>query len=337
MIRGMPPDSIRRAHLRPQSWSQNKTASGGTLWAVMLLGLVSITWAAAADPTGDGAAGAQRRRQAQELPPPSDREWCAQLTEADELALCEHNAGLCPQTCAPGTHHESAGTVERGFHTSCSTLLELPDGCAHDVSAAEPSMGVQGATQVSDVCPQECSGRGGCAPSVIDAPFLETDDDMSGNGNVVTLVGDACVDSGGLSLSGGAHAEILLDSQFVATGATFSLAMWFLVAQEELYDPVLTDERQRQSKRTLFFHGATFPHYGIEVFLARSAWLDAWSLIVQLEDTRVKYGLDAYSGARPKWVHFALAVDDGHIQVAVDGRVRHGETTAYDHNYTYMG
>ena len=285
---------------------------------------------------GGGTVGAERCPQACAAaggappppPPPPASAICAQLAERGELSSCGSStvvSEMCPAACSAAAAG-AALTVETGFHTSCSILLELPRGCAHDLSTVDPS--VLANTRVSDVCPMECSGRGSCAPTAIDLSFLGTEEDQSGHDNGVSVAGDACVDSGGVTFSGLGHIEIALDAQY-ATDATFSLAMWLLVAPDELWEPRLTDTLTRtctHGKQTLFLHTAT-PHFGIEVFLSRRAWLDAWMLTVQLENTRVQFDLDASRGAAAKWVHIALVVDDANVQLFLDGHPIEGSAT----------
>ena len=183
---------------------------------------------------------------------------CAQLAERGILQ-CSGAADLCPDECTEAIEQgePTSATVAAGFQTSCTTLLELTGGCAHEISAAHS--GGRSGTRVSDVCPVECSGRGGCAETAVDVPFLGATQDLSGHQNTVEALGGACVDGGGVAFSGAGHAEIALDSPY-ATDTTFSIGMWVLVAPAELFAPGMAMETQ-----TLYSHPATFPHRGIRI------------------------------------------------------------------------
>ena len=89
---------------------------------------------------------------------------------------------------------------------SCGVLIELDGGCAHDLSLHDSETPVR--TRVSDVCPNECGGHGGCAAAVVDVSFIGAAAGGSGDGGAVTLGGDACVDDGGLLLAGTGWVEL---------------------------------------------------------------------------------------------------------------------------------
>eukprot|EP01045_Picozoa_sp_COSAG04_P031299 COSAG04_NODE_5745_length_1504_cov_1.881139_1_plen_231_part_01 len=129
--------------------------------------------------------------------PPAPPAWCAQLASGGELACGGVSADLCSEACAGAP----VVNTQTGYRWSCPVLLRLDAGCAHDLSLDDPSVGAN--TRVSDVCPTECSGRGGCASTELDASFLGVMGDGSGHGHAVTLSGDACADDVGLSLGRG--------------------------------------------------------------------------------------------------------------------------------------
>eukprot|EP01045_Picozoa_sp_COSAG04_P001346 COSAG04_NODE_44_length_31776_cov_9.320769_3_plen_991_part_00 len=272
--------------------------------------------------------------------PPPPPTTCVHLAERGTLQ-CNSDADLCPNECSRMGEQDdevtASATVAAGFQTSCTTLLELVGGCAHEISAAN-SDGRLG-TRVSDVCPAECSGRGGCAETAVDVPFLGATQDLSGHQNTVELhgdaisgvgehpehdvLGDACVDGGGVTFSGAAHAEIVLDSPY-ATDATFSIGMWVLVAPVELFAPRMASETQ-----TLYSHPAAVPHRGIRIYLTRDYWLGSWVLTVELEATRRIFDLDAIRGSLAKWTHVLVVVDDAEVDVAVDGQTLSGSTARF--------
>eukprot|EP01045_Picozoa_sp_COSAG04_P008050 COSAG04_NODE_438_length_14426_cov_10.589795_1_plen_224_part_00 len=123
-------------------------------------------------------------------PPPS---VCDQLAGRGQ---CGGLADLCPDECSASG---SSGGEAPDFRWSCPVLLRLEAGCAHDLSLDDPSIAPN--TKVSGICPAECAGRGGCAPTALDASFLGVTDDGSGNGHELSLAGDA----GSRSLRGPTH------------------------------------------------------------------------------------------------------------------------------------
>ena len=120
---------------------------------------------------------------------------CARLASEGELACGSFTADVCPEACADAPPNAIAGAE---YRWSCPGLLRLDAGCAHDLSRDDPA--VAAGTRVSDVCPGECSGRSGCAPTALDASFLGVLGDASGNGHDIALRGDACADDGGVAL-----------------------------------------------------------------------------------------------------------------------------------------
>eukprot|EP01045_Picozoa_sp_COSAG04_P013769 COSAG04_NODE_994_length_8876_cov_9.074763_2_plen_2355_part_01 len=248
--------------------------------------------------------------------PPAPPPWCAQLESAGELTCGSVAASLCAdEACADAPPNAIAAE----FRWSCPVLLRLDAGCAHDLSRDDPS--VAAGTRVSDVCPGECSGRSGCAPTVLDASFLGVLGDGSGNGHAVTLAGDACADGGGLQLSGDGYAEVSMGGSY-AEGGDFSLAFWLLKAPEDVWAP-----EGGQHTEAIFSHpidegSADSGHGGIDVRLSRDAWLDAWELSVWLDYRYQHVPLDLLRDATPKWTHVMIVVDETLVSVYGDGETR---------------
>eukprot|EP01051_Picozoa_sp_SAG22_P006321 SAG22_NODE_408_length_10942_cov_6.157429_6_plen_288_part_00 len=134
---------------------------------------------------------------------------------------------LCPAVCSgagrPPPPLPLAPPPGQPIATSCATLIELDGGCAHDLSATDPAAAL--GTRVSDVCPGECSGHGGCAPTAADASFLGAARDSSGHDVGVELGGDACVDGAGVLLSGAGWVDLAIGNDYVSDGAC-TLSFW---------------------------------------------------------------------------------------------------------------
>jgi hypothetical protein len=85
---------------------------------------------------------------------------------------------LCPNACAGSDNTTASSSSTAGSHWHCPVLVRLDGGCAHDLSLDDPA--IDAGTRVGDVCPAECSGRGGCAAAALDVSFLGIADDSSG-------------------------------------------------------------------------------------------------------------------------------------------------------------
>eukprot|EP01045_Picozoa_sp_COSAG04_P022405 COSAG04_NODE_2527_length_3972_cov_3.396463_1_plen_1287_part_10 len=245
-------------------------------------------------------------------PPPTT---CVHLAERGTLQ-CRSDADLCPDECAvaaDGGGGSSTG-APAGFRWSCPVLLRLEAGCAHDLSLDDPSIAPN--TKVSDVCPTECAGRGGCAPTALDASFLGVTDDGSGHNHELTLAGDACADDGGVRCSGEGHVDAALDGSY-AEGGDFSVAFWLLKAPADVWEPA------GGHSELLFDHpvdsSSGSGHSGIEMRLTRPAWLDAWVLRVELDRFVYEYTLNILRDAVPMWTHVAVVVDDTRVAVYENG------------------
>ena len=285
--------------------------------------------------------------------PPPPPAWCAQLAERGSLQ-CDVNADLCPDACAVGVSPQAPafctdlaahaelqcgassrgvelcpeacaargqldGAQTPGFRLSCPVLLQLEDGCAHDLSVDDPS--IAAGTHVSDACPHECSGHVGCLPSTLDVSFLGVAEDSSGHGRAVELVGDdLCLDSAGLPLRGEGHVEVVLGGQY-AEGREFSVAFWLL---KEADVAVARDSRQE----VLFWHPPRVPTVDaiITVSLSRADWLDAWVLRVAMSgfpftDFQTALNRDA----TPMWAHISILVSHEQLRVYENGQAVTGQ------------
>jgi hypothetical protein len=159
-------------------------------------------------------------------------------------------------------------------------LLALPGGCSHDLSLLDTT--VAAGTRVGDACVHECGGHASCAPTALDLGFLGAASDTSGTKVEVTTIGDACVDSGGVTFSGSGHVEVGLGGDYAAD-ATFTLSFWLLKAEANAWDARYADDGlDTASSETIFIHPVPSGqgHLGIEVSLLRGSWLDAWVLMI---------------------------------------------------------
>eukprot|EP01045_Picozoa_sp_COSAG04_P028343 COSAG04_NODE_4372_length_2132_cov_3.412199_1_plen_403_part_10 len=241
--------------------------------------------------------------------PPAPPPWCAQLAHEGELTCGSFTADLCSEACADTT---PPNAIAAEYRWSCPVLLRLDAGCAHDLSRDDPS--VVAGTRVSDVCPDECSGRSDCAPTALDASFLGVLGDASGSGHAITLSGDACTDGGGLQLSGDGYAEVLMDGSY-AEGGDLSLAFWLLKAPEDVWAPEGGAHSESIFSHPIDAGAAESGHHGIDIRLRRRAWLDSWVLQVGLDHRQQTVALDLLRDATPKWTHVTIVVDETLVSV----------------------
>jgi hypothetical protein len=221
----------------------------------------------------------------------------------------------CPKACA-GRTGSSSGAIflppngagssgGAGFQTvSCRTLIELEGGCAHDLSVRE--LTYPAGTGVSDMCPVECSGHVECAPAALDVSFLDAVEDSSGHGGGVELAGGACVDSGGLTLSGDGRVELTIGSDYYSDNA-FSIAFWLLKHPADVWEA----SHSKLEHETVYFHP---PRLGtvdasIHIWLGREKWLDTWKLGVRVSGApAVLYDVNLIRDSTPMWAHVLVTV-----------------------------
>ena len=225
---------------------------------------------------------------------------------------------LCPAACSAGAERPPAPPPPdvpppgQPIATSCAVLIELDGGCAHDLSLQDPAAAP--GTRVSDVCPEECNGHGGCTPTAADVSFLEVARDSSGHGVEVELGGDACVDGSGVLLSGGGWAELAVGSDYINDGAC-TVSFWLLKGAADVL--ILKDG----AAELLFSHpaaeaGGDF----LDIFLLRSAWYDHYTLWVHLGTAAVwSFAMDAHRDAVPMWTHLSIVVDGNAARLYRDG------------------
>jgi hypothetical protein len=202
---------------------------------------------------------------------------------------------------------------------SCSVLLALPGGCSHDLSSHDQA--IAAGTRVSDLCLEECSGHAGCAPAALDVSFLNTEEDSSGAGVEVTLVGDVCVDAGGATFSGDGHVELDLSGEY-AHDAAFTLAFWLLKAPANAWVPEFQNDLDPLSSEMIYSHHVPpgRGHLGITVMLRRGPWLGSWALIVLLDLDGVMSNIELHRDSVPKWTHVAVVIDGAQILLLEDGQ-----------------
>ena len=222
---------------------------------------------------------------------------------------------LCPAACSGAEKPPLPPPVPppgQPIATSCAVLIELDGGCAHDLSLQDPAAAP--GTRVSDVCPEECNGHGGCTPTAADVSFLEVARDSSGHGVEVELGGDACVDGSGVLLSGGGWAELAVGSDYINDGAC-TVSFWLLKGAADVL--ILKDG----AAELLFSHpaaeaGGDF----LDIFLLRSAWYDHYTLWVHLGTAAVwSFAMDAHRDAVPMWTHLSIVVDGNAARLYRDG------------------
>jgi hypothetical protein len=256
-------------------------------------------------------------------------------------------AKLCPDVCtsteidpnAPGKNttdvlgQSAQRLAGENYVASCLVLLALPGGCSHDLSLHDST--IARGTRVSDFCSDECSGHAGCAPSDLDIGFVGDTADSSGADVEVSLVGDACVDGGGVSFSGDGRGELTLGKEY-ASDATFTLAFWLLKTEVSVLNTQYESGFDIVSTETIFSHPVRSSwigceghlctterhqsHFGIEVSLLRGAWLDSWALVVYLDEWGIAAQVELMRDFVPKWSHIAVVVDGTYVTVHQDGR-----------------
>jgi hypothetical protein len=251
---------------------------------------------------------------------------CAQMAQAGELSCATIDQQLCPGECA-GRPPPSAEPQAPSFW-SCSVLLKLDGGCAHDLSADDPSIGAS--TRVSDVCPVECSGHIGCVPAVLDVSFMGRADDSSGHESALELGGSGCVDSGGATFDGGGWVRAPIETEYAREG-TYSIAMWVLVHPTEIEQPAvrsIDDEIE-----VLFSHHLVSTdmdtnvdegNKGIRIGVSRDRWLTAWLAVVDLSTPtdrwRSVFQVGFMRDEVPMWTHLVVVIEEPTTSLFVDGQ-----------------
>ena len=304
-----------------QSQDGNATAELSAVFASTCAAVVSrglcgqIGDRCPAECEADGAAGGA-------LPPDPDQTVsCSAVASGGR---CAAMGDLCPAACAGDHLPPPPPPPGQPIATSCATLIELDGGCAHDLSATDPAAAP--GTRVSDVCPEDCSGHGGCAPTAADVSFLKVARDGSGHGVEVGLGGDACGDGSGMLLSGGGWAELAVGSDYVSDGAC-TLSFWLLKGVAIVWEP---EEESAERREVVFSHPeAEEGGDSIYVVLVREAWYDHFSLEVQLGTAGVwSFAMDTHRDAVPLWTHLSVAVDGNSVRVYRDGVELLGEHIA---------
>eukprot|EP01051_Picozoa_sp_SAG22_P000953 SAG22_NODE_31_length_27697_cov_7.384376_24_plen_624_part_00 len=240
---------------------------------------------------------------------------------------CAAMGDLCPAACSEsgaGAARPTPPPPGQPVATSCATLIELGGGCAHDLSVTDPAA-TQG-TRVSDVCPEECSGHGGCAPAAVDVSFLRVVRDGSGHVVEVELGGDACVDESGALFSGDGWAELAIGTDYVSDGAC-TVSFWLLKGAVNVWDVLSSAKPETIFSQPPAEGGGDF----VNIYLARQAsWYDHFSLIVQLGADGVatwSFAMDAHQDTIPRWTHISIVVRDDFVRLHHDGIEVNGEVT----------
>ena len=195
---------------------------------------------------GDGFGGHHHRRNQQ------SSHVCETIVERQQCALF---LDVCPTECGTA----NASTTNPGiidYSANCAVLLELQGGCAHDMSVHDQSVPLS--TRVSDVCPTECSGHGGCEVAAADVGFLGTAEDSSGRACAVQIDGDACVDGGGMLLSGHGKSMIDVGDAYASNGA-FTISFWLLKSTTDVWLPSQNEDfesQYRSSREVIYSHPA---------------------------------------------------------------------------------
>ena len=281
------------------------------LLACISAAVVAADNTAAAPPPRGSRVAQQRRLQEDEE---NMSRWCSGILRQGQCGGIP--ASLCPRFCSntSATGPRAPVTVETGFHASCAVLLRLEGGCAHDLSSDDPTLAAR--TRVGDVCPDECSGRGRCAAAVVDVSFLGAP--AESDRVQVETVGEVCVDAGA-KFAGEGHIELPLDSAYTTDGH-FSLSVWLLKAESEVWKPDASSGRPRQ---VIFSHQQNPGQHswlGFEIALWRGPWLVSWTLSVSLSGIGFHtYAVDLYRDEVPKWTNLLVAVSHDHVSVFADG------------------
>ena len=234
---------------------------------------------------------------------------------------------LCPDACDAARALSPAPPTGQPIATTCAVLIELDGGCSHDLSAHDPAV-VTG-TRVSEMCPDECSGLGGCATTAADVSFLAVAQDRSGYGALVELGGDACVDRGGVALSGHGWVELAVGSEYISGGAC-TVSLWLLKGVASVWA-----EGQAGRREVLFSHpaaesGGDF----LEISLAREAWHDHFALEVTLATAVVwSFPLSAHRDEVPTWTHLSVVVDGNSARLHQDGAEVSGDRVASGYHF----
>ena len=229
---------------------------------------------------------------------------------------------LCPDACdAARVSAPPAPPTSGPIATTCAVLIELDGGCSHDLSVHDPAM-LTG-TRVSDMCPEQCSGLGGCAPTAADVSFLEVARDRSGHGARVELGGDACVDGGGVAFSGQGWVELDVGSEYISSGAC-TVSWWLLKGAANVWDRT---EGIAGRREVLFSHpAAEFGGEFLEISVAREAWHDHFTLEVRLAAAAAwSFPFSAHRDEVPMWVHLSVVVDGNSARLYRDGAEISGE------------
>ena len=315
--------------------------------------------------------------EAQEQPAQEPASWCG-LIAARGALTCETETELrdCPTECRdppPGWNSSSAAAAGKGppppperEYTAglCAVLIDLEDGCAHDLSLRDPDTAP--GTRVGDVCPVQCSGHSGCSAAVVDVSFLGLAEDSSGHGCGVHLGGDACVDSGGVTTSGGGTVAIEIGGEYAAGGA-FSVSLWLLKPATVIWEPREYDSADWRPppltsgappytpqygpdlysaflrREVLYAHPASTVRGGdrIEISLIRGAWLGHHTLIVDLgTSTSWQFPLSLYRDEVPIWTQLTVTVANDAVRLYDGGSAVVGEPVGVDRlasGFVYVG
>ena len=240
-------------------------------------------------------------------------------------------SNLCPAVCDAASTPPPAPPAGQPIATTCAVLIGL-GGCSHDLSLQDPSAAP--GTRVSDVCPDECSGLGGCAATVADVGFLGVARDSSGHEARVELGGDACVDGGGVALSGRGWVDVAVGSEYISGGAC-TVSLWLLKGAAKAWD---RDGAVPARREVLFSHPAAEHGDFLTISLARTAWHDHFTLEVTLGTVAVwSFALSAHRDAVPMWTHLSVVVDGNSAWLYRDGIDVEGERGQVVHGGAYIG
>eukprot|EP01051_Picozoa_sp_SAG22_P002093 SAG22_NODE_89_length_21278_cov_16.698758_12_plen_1385_part_00 len=236
---------------------------------------------------------------------------------------CSRLQGLCPIQCPVAHENEtqpSTPSTITDYSANCAVLLELQGGCAHDLSVHDPVVPL--GTSVSDVCPDECSGHGGCEVTAADIGFLGRAEDSSGRSCSVRLDGDACVDAGGMLLSGQGKAMVEVGDAYASNGA-FTLSFWLLKSTTDVWMPSQDESQYRSSREVIYAHPSADirdTHPQIEIFVTRSEWQDHWTLGVSLRDGGLQlFDVSLHRDEVPQWKNLMIVANQGSVACFSDG------------------